>query len=218
MSLPVIGDLTVTGYLSELAGDSLFPAAGSSAGLTAAQGAALLAMVCRVNLRKLEEGKLKNSKSGADSATEPGRGESEGETLAFWQRVLEQAERLTERCLELAQEDGAAYRDVVDGDPKGPAHALEVPLEIARRSLEITGLIRTALPRSYAPVRADAMTALALVQGSFRAGLVVARCNLPLLHDEAERENYVNLINALKLKADLDPVAVAPGAGQGTPK
>lgn len=202
MSLPVIGELTVTGYLGELAGDSLFPSAGASAGLTAAQGAALFAMVCRVNLRKLGEGKL------GDGAV-PGPGQ--GETPAFWERVLEQADRLAGRCLELAQEDGAAYQEVVDGDPGGPVHALEAPLEIARRSLEIAGLIRASLPMSYAPVRADAETALALVQGSFRAGLVVARYNLPLLHDDAERENYVNLIKTLKLKADLDPVP-APAA------
>ena len=52
MSLPVIKDLDVSGYLRELAADSLFPSAGAAAGLTAAQGAALFAMVCRVNLRK----------------------------------------------------------------------------------------------------------------------------------------------------------------------
>jgi formiminotetrahydrofolate cyclodeaminase len=192
VSLPVIKELNITGYLRELADDSLFPSAGAAAGLTAAQGAALFAMVCRVNLRKLKD------KSGAIG--------SENKT-AFWERALEQAENLTTRCLELAQEDGAAYRDVVDNDLNGPpAHAMDVPLEIARRSLAISILIRSALSRSYAPVRADAETALALVRGSFRASLVVARYNLPLLHDQAERDNYVNLIETLKLKAELDPV------------
>jgi len=186
VSLPVIKELNITGYLRELADDSLFPSAGAAAGLTAAQGAALFAMVCRVNLRKLKD------KSGAIG--------SENKT-AFWERALEQAENLTTHCLELAQEDGAAYSDVVDNDPNGPAHAMDVPLEIARRSLEISILIRSALSRSYAPVRADAETALTLVRGSFRAGLVVARYNLPLLHDQTARDNYVNLIETLKLKA-----------------
>ena len=191
MSLPVIKELNITGYLRELADDSLFPSAGAAAGLTAAQGAALFAMVCRVNLRKLTD---KDAAIGHDDQP------------AFWERSLEQAEDLTARCLDLAQEDGAAYRDVVDDNPNGPAHAMDVPLEIARRSLEISLLIRSALPRSYAPVRADAETALALVRGSFRAGLAVARYNLPLLHDQAERDNYANLIETLKMKAELDPV------------
>ena len=193
MSLPVINDLTINAYLRELADDSLFPSAGASAGLTAAQGAALFAMVCRVNLRKLEE------KAGGEPGYE--------EQLAFWKQILEQAVELTGRCLELAQEDGAAYREVVAGDPQGPAHAMDVPLEIARHSLKIAGLIQAALPKSYTPVKADAETALALVRGSFRAGLVVARYNLPLLQGEAEQNNYVNLINALKFKAELDPVS-----------
>lgn len=192
MSLPIIKDLNITGYLKELADDSLFPSAGAASGLTAAQGAALFAMVCRVNLRKLKDS---GDATRHDAQT------------AFWQQALEQAEGLTVRCLELAQEDGVAYRDVVDNDPRGPDHAMNVPLEIARRSLEISILIRSALPRSYAPVRADAETALALVRGSFKAALVVARFNLPLLHDQAKQDDYVNLIEALKLKAELDPVA-----------
>ena len=191
MSLPIIKELNITSYLRELADDSLFPSAGAAAGLTAAQGAALFAMVCRVNLRKLKD---KGGAIGSEDKT------------AFWERALEQAENLTARCLELAQEDGAAYRDVVDNDPNGPAHAMDVPLEIARRSLEISILIRSALSSSYAPVRADTETALALVRGSFRASLVVARYNLPLLHNQTERDNYVNLIETLKLKAELDPV------------
>jgi formiminotetrahydrofolate cyclodeaminase len=191
--LPVIKELNITGYLRELADDSLFPSAGSAAGLTAAQGAALFAMVCRVNLRKLKD---KGGLIGSE------------DKAAFWERALDQAEHLTARNLELAQEDGAAYRDVVDKCPNGPAHAIDVPLEIARRSLEISILIRSALSRSYAPVQADAETALALVRGSFRASLVVARHNLPLLHDQTNRDNYVNLIETLKLKAELDP---APG-------
>jgi formiminotetrahydrofolate cyclodeaminase len=197
MSLPVIKDLNIADYLRELASDSLFPSAGAAAGLTAAQGAALFAMACRVNLRKLDEGNTGGARSGYEAG--------HAEKVAFWERMLELVEKLTGRCLDLAQEDGAAYRDVVDEDPHGPAHAMEVPLEIARRSLEIAALIRSALPGSYAPVRADSKTALALVQGSFRAGLTVARHNLPLIPDQAERDNYVNLIQALKHKAELDP-------------
>jgi formiminotetrahydrofolate cyclodeaminase len=182
VSLPTIKDIPITEYLRILADDSLFPSAGAAAGTTAAQSAALFAMVCRVNLRKLQ-----------DKAGTP-----DEEMISFWEQTLEQAEELAASCLKLAQEDGTAYREVVDKDPRGPAHAMEVPLEIARLSLEITGLIKRALPRSYTPVRADAETSLALAQGSFQAGLVVARYNLPLLHDQAERDDYVNTLETMK--------------------
>lgn len=198
--LPDVKSLTVNTYLAELAADSLFPSAGAAAGLTAAQAAALFAMVCRVNLRKLKE--IRGESTGAPEAGAAAAGGKKGKEEAgaawiFWQKMLELAEDYQKRCLELVQADGAAYREVVDGDPQGPAHALEVPLAIARHARETAELIRQALPESYAPVRADAETALHLAEGSKKAALVVARHNLALLSGEAEREKYLNQIELL---------------------
>ena len=57
--IPVIKDYRLAAYFQELSTDSLYPSAGSSAAMTAAHAAALFAMVCRVNLRKIEEGPSK---------------------------------------------------------------------------------------------------------------------------------------------------------------
>lgn len=187
VDLPVIEELTVSAFLTELGADSLFPSAGAAAALTGAQAAALFAMVCRVNLRKLEEkeaGAVKENPSGAG--------------VDFWQDLVQQADACTQHCLELAQEDGEAYEEVVDGNPQGPAHATEVPLEIARRAIETARLIDLAIPESYAPVRADAETARCLAQGSKKAALTVARYNLPLLKEKSEQAYYVNQIGMLE--------------------
>lgn len=111
----------------------------------------------------------------------------------FWEETLHQAELFLERSLSLAQEDGFAIKDFVEGDPLGPGKATEIPLEIARCTGEIIALITDALPKSYAPIRADAECARCLAEGSRKAALTVAQHNIPLLSAE-ERQNYVDQI------------------------
>lgn len=183
---PAIRRLKVEDYLSELASDSLFPSAGAAAAVTGAQAAALFAMVCRVNLRKLREANERKSECAGDQ-----------QRLAFWERSLELASSWIQQFLELAQEDGVAYREVVEGKPEGPSHSIEVPLEIMRCCSELTELIETAMPLSYHPVRPDAETALCLAHGSKKAALAIARANLFLLKQKSEHEYYVNQIEKL---------------------
>ncbi|MDD4675856.1 MAG: cyclodeaminase/cyclohydrolase family protein [Syntrophaceticus schinkii] len=182
-NIPIIKDYQLTAYFQELSADSLYPSAGSSAAMTAAHAAALFAMVCRVNLRKISEDL---------SAGEASKEESENRKI-FWEETLHQAELFLERSLSLAQEDGFAIKYFVEGDPLGPGKATEIPLEIARCTGEIIALITDALPKSYAPIRADAECARCLAEGSRKAALTVAQHNIPLLSAE-ERQNYVDQI------------------------
>lgn len=177
-NLPIIKDLKVADYLAELAADSLFPSAGAAAALGGAQAASLFAMVCRVNLRK--------SKSGETDSGEE-----------YWSRMLAEAEEISNQCLELAQADGLAYRLVVEGDPQGPDHAIEVPLRIASWACKLTLMIKEALSLSYKPVQADAETALHLAEGSKNAALAVARHNLKMIADTARRAYYSKEIENL---------------------
>jgi formiminotetrahydrofolate cyclodeaminase len=182
-NIPIIKDYQLTAYFQELSADSLYPSAGSSAAMTAAHAAALFAMVCRVNLRKISEDL---------SAGEASKEKSENRKI-FWEETLHQAELFLERSLSLAQEDGFAIKYFVEGDPLGPGKATEIPLEIARCTGEIIALITDALPKSYAPIRADAECARCLAEGSRKAALTVAQHNIPLLSAE-ERQNYVDQI------------------------
>lgn len=178
MDVPLIKDLTLKEYFKELEADSLYPSAGSSVAVTAAHAAALFTMFCRVNLRQARETEAANQ-------------------LEFWKNMLQKAERLSERALALAQEDGFAIQEFVDGNPQGPSQAIEVPLEIARCAREVITAIDHAFPESYPPVRADAEAARCLAVGSKKGAIAVARYNLPLL-DENKRMNYVNLIRELE--------------------
>ncbi len=182
--IPVLKDYQIASYFQELSADSLYPSAGSSAAMTAAHAAALFTMVCRVNLRVAGEGP-----SSAKEET------SEGKT--FWQETLHTASLLLERALSLAQDDGFAIKDFVEGNPAGPGKATAVPLQIARCARKIIALITEAMPQSYPPVQADAECSRCLAQGSKKAALAVARHNLPLL-SPAERQHCVNQIAELE--------------------
>lgn len=167
-------ELPLAAYLEELAADSLFPSAGAAAALGAAQGAGLLAMVCRVNLRR---------------GTEP---------RALWEERLARAETLMRELVSLAGEDGAAYQAYISGEPEGPRRALEVPLAIAESAEALARLLKESIPLSYPPVRADAEAGLSLALGSKKAALAVARHNLALLQDQEEREGYALRIRSLE--------------------
>lgn len=188
--IPVIKNYSLIDYFKELSADSLYPSAGSSAAMTAAHAAALFAMVCRVNLRRIVE----------DSSKDKQRCKSRKK---YWEETLHQAELLLEKSLSLAQEDGFAIKDFVEGCPQGPGKATAIPLEIARCAEEIIALITGALPQSYIPVQADAECSRCLAEGSKKAALSVAYHNLPLLSPE-ERQNYVNQVGGFKRKTNED--------------
>ena len=172
--IPVIKNYRLTQYFQELAADSLYPSAGSSAAMTAAHAAGLFTMACRVNLRKIN---------------------NDRET--FWQDLLHRAALLLEQLLALAQTDGFAIKDYVEGAPGGAEKATTVPLKIARCAGEIAALTRCALPESYVPVQADIECARCLAEGGKKAALIVARYNLPLLNLERQ-EDYAQQISMLE--------------------
>ncbi|NMB35643.1 MAG: hypothetical protein GX989_05070 [Firmicutes bacterium] len=177
----VINDYQLAQYFQELSADSLYPSAGSSAALTAAHAAALFAMACRVNLRKIEE-------KSSESKNNKGR-------KTFWQDLLHRATLLLEQSLVLAQADGFAIKDYVEGAPRGAEKATKIPLNIARCAMEIAALTRRAFPDSYAPVQADVECASCLAEGSKEAALIVARYNLPLL-SPGKQDDFAQQISA----------------------
>ncbi len=183
----VIKDLKLAQYFKELSADSLYPSAGSSAAVTAAHAAALFAMTCRVNLRKIKEKKESNQQEVSPNPQN------------YWEETLHRAESLMERALALAQEDGFAIKAFFEGDPSAAKKFIDIPLEIARCAGEIISLIERSLPQSYPPVKADMECASWLAEGSKKAALMVAHYNIPLLKEE-EKQYYVNQIEELSAR------------------
>jgi formiminotetrahydrofolate cyclodeaminase len=173
-------------YFKELSADSLYPSAGSSAAVTAAHAAALFAMACRVNLRRINGEEQTHDKDVSNNRRD------------YWEKTLNAAESLLEQSLALAQQDGFAIKAFVEGAPLGAKEATDIPLEIARCAKKLISLIERSFSRSYTPVRGDMECARWLAEGSKKAALMVAHYNIPLLKPE-ERQNYVNKIQELSV-------------------
>ncbi|MGZ5409398.1 MAG: cyclodeaminase/cyclohydrolase family protein [Aeromicrobium sp.] len=150
---PKVRDENVTAFLLRLAARTPTPAGGAVAALNAAQAASLVAMVARY----------------AD-ASSPEDGEV--------QEAAARADRLRERALDLATEDGEAFASVAD------AYAL--PSEGAGAAERRGSAIRDALARAALPQAAVVTVAHGLVE---LAGLLLPTVSASMQPDLAAASN-----------------------------
>jgi formiminotetrahydrofolate cyclodeaminase len=162
---------TVESLLARFADGTPTPGGGAAAALTAATAAALLGMVCRVT----------QARSGTDPRVTA---------------TAARADELRPRLLGLVAADASAYERVLEGRRlSGDARPLalrralvgatEVPLEVARHSLEIL----TASAEVAGTVRASALGDLgvlvSLAWAALESSAGTARMNLKVLEDAA---------------------------------
>jgi formiminotetrahydrofolate cyclodeaminase len=174
-----VAELTVSDYLQQIASDRPVPGGGSAAALAGAMGAALLAMVARVSMKKAKGAEI----------------QAELEVLA------PEGDRLVDRLLQLAQDDIDAYGAVVqarrsvreqsadEGAVRAAAEgAARVPLStatLARRGLDMLDQLR---PLASAMVASDVDTARGLLRAAFDGALANVAINLPDLEPAAQEQ------------------------------
>ena len=172
-----VSELTVSDYLQQVASDRPVPGGGSAAALAGALGAALLAMVARVSMKRAKGAEI----------------QAELEVLA------PEGDRLVDRLLQLAQDDIDAYAAVVQarrslreqtGDESAFRVAAEgaarVPLStatLARRGLDMLDQLR---PLASPLVASDVDTAQGLLRAAFDGALANVAINLPDLEPAAQ--------------------------------
>ena len=192
-----VSELTVSDYLQQIASDRPVPGGGSAAALAGAMGAALLAMVARVSMKKAKGAEI----------------QAELEVLA------PEGDRLVDRLLQLAQDDIDAYGAVVQArrsvrEQSADEHAVRaaaegaarVPLStatLARRGLDMLDQLR---PLASPLVASDVDTARGLLRAAFDGALANVAINLPDL-EPAAQEQLRKAYEALR--------AAAPRAGRG---
>ncbi|CAM03766.1 formiminotetrahydrofolate cyclodeaminase [Saccharopolyspora erythraea NRRL 2338] len=196
---------TIDGFLSGLAARIPAPGGGATAGLHAAQGAALVAMVARYS-----------------------NGPKYAEHAATIDRVRESADDLCERSLELAEQDVAAFGAV------GQAYGLprSTPVEKTARSQAIASALAEAgrvparvlavaeriiaLAEELRPVgNPNVISDIAAAADAARAAASTARVNVEInLCASTELENRAELVEAIAstdeilLQADKTTAAV----------
>ena len=195
MSTP---DQRIGSWLRDLGSSSPTPGGGAAAGVAAATGAALIAMV----------GHLTIGKEGFEDLD------------ARMRSMLGTADREREAFLALADEDAKAFESVMvsfklpkETDEEKKARTLEiqeayeaaaaVPLELAKRSVQLMELAEDATAMGNPHAASDGYSAGALLFAAALAAMANVRINAAGLKDEAKRKGLVDECDALRDRADV---------------
>jgi glutamate formiminotransferase/formiminotetrahydrofolate cyclodeaminase len=191
-------------FLDELASASPTPGGGSAAAWTAAEAAALVAMVARLTVGK---GKYKD--------VEP-----------LMVSLTEQAEKLRAKLQQAVQEDALAFEKVMAAFrlPKDSEEQLQlrkeavqiatleaarIPLGTARMALEVMRLAEVACASGNLNAITDAASAVQLAAASLSGAAANVSINLNGLDDEQTKEEFNQQLASLKQEKEAILTRVA---------
>ena len=183
MGEPEFLDLSVAGFLDQVAEPTPAPGAGAVAATVVALAAGLTSMSAGLSRRQLPEA---------------------GELVA-------RARELQERVEPLGQRDAAAYGEVLkaqalpkDDPARGPAvrqalsRATDVPLEIAGVGVAVLAIAADVVRRGNPNLRGDALTACLMAQAAVRSAAVLVQLNLAGAPDDPRRHELAALLDAVR--------------------
>jgi methenyltetrahydrofolate cyclohydrolase len=192
-----LASLTLEGFLEVLASDAPTPGGGAAGAVSAATGAALIAMV----------GRLTVGKPGFEDVDERMRA------------LIERADAARAAFLELADRDAHAFDGVMTAfqmpkstdDEKaarsaaiqtGYADAASVPLEIARAAVDLMELAEDATSSGNPQAASDGVSGAAHLYCAALCAIANVEINAASLKDEARRAVLLDQVAALRGRAD----------------
>lgn len=197
MSDERFGAMTVEGFLESMSSSDPTPGGGAAAAVAGATGAALIAMVGRLTLGKpgfedLEE-RMQALVERADEARTEFLALGDRDALAF-EEVMTAFRMPKESDVEKASRTHAIQL--------GLEHAAGVPLEIARRAVDLMELAEDATALGNPNAASDGMTAAA----ALLAAVIGARANVEInassLKDGTRRQALLDEVAAIRERAD----------------
>ncbi len=185
-------------FLDELASGAPTPGGGSASAHAGAMSAALVAMVARLTVRRKKYAAVKED---------------------MW-RIIEQAEALRAALTAAVEEDAAAFEQVMAAFklPKGTpeeqearAQAIEaatleaakVPLETARRVVDVLELAAEVAEKGNTNALTDAGTAAALAKAALSGASLNVRINLTSLRNEPSAGALMDELTSLEDRAAM---------------
>jgi formiminotetrahydrofolate cyclodeaminase len=183
-------------FLDELASDAATPGGGAWAGIAAACGAALIAMVARLTLKK----------KGFE------------EVAARMAAIAEECDEERHILMGLADRDAAAYRDVMaayklpkETPPqehtraftlqRALENAADVPLEVARRSVYLMGLAAETIHTGNPNAASDAYSAAAALHAAAVSALANVDINAITFVDKTRQRELSDSASSLRNRA-----------------
>jgi formiminotetrahydrofolate cyclodeaminase len=207
MSQPVpFPDLTLRAFADRLASEEAVPGGGSASAVVACLGASLLGMVARLSIGR----------------------ERYAQFAATHQRALAAADSARLRFLELADEDAAAYRALVEARAAARAagksseeheravrqaarQAAHVPMAIVRECYAVMDHVDRMAGRSNLGAASDLDVAARLLEAAARGAGANVIVNLPSMSDERHADS---LLGELEVRTHEIASAVARIASQ----
>jgi methenyltetrahydrofolate cyclohydrolase len=208
MSESGFGDMTVERFLETMASKEPTPGGGAAAAIAGATGAALIAMV----------GRLTIGKQGFEDLEERMRA------------LVDRADAARVEFVVLGDRDAASFEAVMsafkmpkgtdvekasraDAIQRGLEHAATVPLEIARRAVDLMELAEDATAMGNPNAASDGMSAAGMLLATVIAARANVEINASALRDEPRREALLEEVAAIRDRADtlLEQCRVAFG-------
>ena len=193
---PPVASQRIQHFLDELASDAPTPGGGAWAAISAAAGAAMIAMVARLTMKK-----------------------------KGFEAVAERMEKIAHECddemfalLGLADRDAYAYREVIAAYklPKGTSEeqhtwsftlqralerAADIPLEVARRAVYLMGLAEEALSNGNPNAASDAYSAAAALHAAALAAIANMEINAITFIDKTRQQELADSASSLRNRA-----------------
>lgn len=187
------GERTVGSWLEGLGSDEPTPGGGAFAAVSAAAGAALIAMVARLTL----------GRKGFEEQDERMR------------EVVRRADDARAAFLRMADRDAAAFEAVMQafrmpkhGDDQQEARtravqsaylgAAEVPMEVAERAVDLMPLARETTAHGNANAASDGYSGAVALSGAVLCAAANVRINAASLKDEATRRELIDRVDGLR--------------------
>jgi formiminotetrahydrofolate cyclodeaminase len=197
MSDARFGGMTVHGFLEGMASKDPTPGGGAAAAVAGATGASLIAMVGRLTLGKpafedLEE-RMRALIDRADEAREG--------FLALGDRDAEAFEAVMAafRMPKATEVERASRAEAIQ---VGLEQAAVVPLEIARRAVDLMELAEDATAMGNPNAASDGMSAAAMLFAAVLAARANVEINASSLRDEARRHALLEEVAGIRERAD----------------
>lgn len=188
----MIAQLSVDGFLEQLASKSSTPGGGSAAGLMGAMGAALVSMVCNLTLGKAQyaavEGDMQSLLARAE-ALRQALAQSIAEDVAAFDKVM------AAYGLPKASDQEKAQR--TDAIQAALRVAMTVPLQAAHLAAQVIELSAEAADKGNTNVISDAGVAVVAALASLKSAALNVYVNAGALRDRAHAEAQVAELDAL---------------------